>query len=272
MARRSYVVVFLVLMLAALCLAGAAEELVPATPTDLECAHEHTKTTIYFFDSPVYTSVSDASHRVSGPAAVEVVCLDCGAILSADNVGSAEEIRPHSMKKGVCALCGYRTRVRELPNQPDDLPGERTIFAQEDENADGLLTLKLTGTDLTALERANITTVLVRGKTGIAAIALKVPEVRVQTEKDGTYLYMELAEREDGSFFAGLFLVKEPGDRVAPEDNGISLRFYQETKSNVRVSLSPVDTDRLVETEGIWDEHGYWSVPYLQEGTYFFLQ
>ena len=277
MTRRSWVLVALVLLFTALFYTAAAEGVssAVATPTDLTCEHVNTRTTVYFFDGPAYTSVSSASHRVSGPATVEVVCLDCGEVLSSETVDMAEEIRPHSMKKGVCALCGFRSKARaaETMKTPEDLPGERTIFAQADETSEGLLTLTLTGADLTALERANVTTAIIRGETGTAAIALKVPEIRVQTEQTGASLYIELAEREDGSFFAGLYLVGEPGERSEPEDQGITLRFYQETRADVRITLVPVDEEALVETEGVvWDEHGYWSVPDLEEGTYFLLQ
>ena len=272
MTRRSFVLVILLIMLAAALGAARAEEPVPATPTDLVCRHEHTKTTIYFFDGPAYMSVSDASHLVFGPANIETVCLDCGEVISSETTEMAEETRPHSMKKGVCALCGFRTKSRTAEIQPKDLPGERTLYAQADEASSGLLTLTLTGADLTALEKANITTAIVRGETGMAAIALKIPEIRAQTEQIGANLYLELAEREDGSIFAGLYLVSDPGVKTQPDDRGISLRFYQETRADVRVSLAPADTDKLVETEGTWDEHGYWSVPYLEEGTYFLLQ
>ena len=278
MTRRSFVFAMLMLLLTAVLCAATAEEKIStavSTPTDLSCLHEHLRTTTYFFDGPAYTSVSSASHRVSGPATIEVVCLDCGEVISSETVGMAEEIRPHSMKKGVCVLCGFRSKARaaELQRQPEDLPGERTIYAQADEQSDGLLTLTLSGADLTALERANVTTALIRGETGIAAIALKVPEIRAQTEKTGANLYIELEERDDGSFFVGLFLVGEPGEKSEPEDQGISLRFYQETRADVRISLVPADDEELVETEGVvWDEHGYWSVPYLEEGTYFLLK
>ena len=89
----------------------AEELLLPATPTDLDCAHENTVMTVYFFDSPAYEPVSPVSHRVSGPAVIETTCADCGAILSDETVNEAEEIRPHSMIRGVCPLCGYRENV-----------------------------------------------------------------------------------------------------------------------------------------------------------------
>ena len=147
-----------------------------------------------------------------------------------------------------------------------------TIIAQEDDSADGLLTLTLTNTDLYEMETASVSTVLVRGRTGDAAVALVVPDVLGQTEQAGADLYLQLAEREDGSFFAGLYLVSGPGEKTEPEDEGISLRFYRQNLSNVRVSLAPADEDTLIEAEGVWNEKGYWSVPYVEEGTYFLLQ
>ena len=261
------------LLLFSLCSGAAgAEEPVPATPTDLACLHEHTKTTIYFFDSPAYTPVDVESHQVSGPATIETVCLDCGELLSSETVDNAEEIRPHSMKKGACVLCGYRPKAKAPEERPTDAPGEMTIIAQEDDSADGLLTLTLTNTDLYEMETASVSTVLVRGRTGDTAVALVVPDVLGQTEQAGADLYLQLAEREDGSFFAGLYLVSGPGEKTEPEDEGISLRFYRQNLSNVRVSLAPADEDTLIEAEGVWNEKGYWSVPYVEEGTYFLLQ
>ena len=107
---------------------------------------------------------------------------------------------------------------------------------------------------------------------GDAAVALNVPDVLRQTEPLGADLYLELAEREDGSLFAGMFLVEDSGDRSQPGSDGITLRFYRQSKADVRISLAPVGEDDLIETDGVWNEKGYWSVPYLQEGTYFLLQ
>ena len=106
MIRKSFVSAMAALLLLVLLpFPGTAEaDKAPATPTDLACLHEHVKTTIYFFDSPAYTLISAASHRVSGQATIETACLDCGEVLSSEWTSSAEEIRPHRMKKGVCAL------------------------------------------------------------------------------------------------------------------------------------------------------------------------
>ena len=272
MIRKSFVIAILLLLFILLSGTAGAEEPIPATPTDLVCTHGQTKTTIYFFDSPAYTSINAESHRVSGPATVETVCLDCGEVLSCETVENAEEIRPHSMKKGACVLCGYRDNTNVTKTAPANVSGERTVVASEEGSAKGLLTLTMTNADLYKLTGENVYTVLVQGKTGNAAVALNVTEMLGQTEDTGADLKLELAEQEDDSIFASLYLVSDSGSLSQPSNTGVTLRFYRQTKSNVRVSLAPAGEDSLIETEAVWNEKGYWSVPYLREGTYFLLQ
>ena len=262
----------MLLLCAGFCAACAEEEgKTPATPTDLSCLHEHTKTTIYFYDSPAYSALNANSHRVSGPAAVETVCEDCGAQLSYETVSYVEEVRPHTMKKGVCVLCGYRTAAKAKEDFFEDAPGERTVYAQEDAEAAGLLTLTLTTEELAKLEQDDVVTLLVRGETGEDAVALAVTEVRVQTEQAEEDLYVQFAEQEDGSFFAGVFLGKAEEKRKVPEE-GISLRFYRDKRAEVRVAMAPAATEELAEAEGEWNDRGFWTVNYTEEGTYFLLQ
>lgn len=240
-------------------------------PSPEACAHEHRRTTIYFFDSPSYTAISPTSHRVSGAATVETVCEDCGALLSSEVVDSAEEVRPHSMKGGVCALCGYRTKVAPDPvgSSRQTTPGERIITAQPDDS--GLFELTLSEEDLTALTNARVRTVLVRGKGGDAVIALDVAEMKAEAGATGANLTLELAEREDGSFFAGLYLNGSHGKQV-PKETGVRLRFYRDSEEKTRFSVAPSDSETLSDVSADWNEAGYWSVPYVGEGTYFPLQ
>ena len=262
----------MLLLCAGFCIACAEEEgKTPATPTDLSCLHEHTKTTIYFYDSPAYSALNANSHRVSGPAAVETVCEDCGAQLSYETVSYVEEVRPHTMKKGVCVLCGYRDITAKAEEQPITDPDEWMITAREDGDADGLLSVTLTVADLYELEKSNVPVALVKGKTGEAMVVLDVTEVLRQTEATGAALQVRIAEREDDSFFAGVFLVSDSG-AAEPAGPGITLRFYRKTKADVRISLVPFGKETLIELESVWDEKGYWSVPYTEEGTYFVLQ
>ena len=241
MTRKNPAIAVLLLLFSLFSAAAGAEEPALATPTDLECTHEQTKTIIYFFDSPVYIPLGPDSHRVSGPATVEVTCVACGEVLSSEDVSNAEEIRSHRMKNGACALCGYKDRgdrSGKATETPASVPGERIMIATE-------------STD---------------------TVSLNVTEILKQTEPLDADLYLELAEREDGSLFTGIFLVDEAGNRSQPDSEGIALRFYRQSKADVRISLAPAREDSLIEIEGEWNENGYWSVPYLQEGTYFLLQ
>ena len=279
MKRKGIVTALLLAALLAVSGLCAAEEM-PATPTDLTetdtepesgteptpvCAHENVSKVIYFFDSPSYTSLSAASHRVSGPGVVAVVCRDCGATLSEETVDNAEEIRPHSMKKGVCALCGYRAPT-EAKQEKRDAPGERTLAAQPDGN--GLLFLTLTEQDLAALENAKVRTILVRGEHGKAVVAVDVKEIRQETGREAASFSIEMAEQEDGSLFAGLSLSNAPGRKDELDIEGVTLRFYEDKAPALKIALDPTDGDPLTEADGVWNEAGYWTVPYVSEGYY----
>lgn len=258
------------LLLALTVLAGLCEaEETPATPTDLECAHEHTDTVIYFFDSPSYTALSAASHKVSGPGVVVETCRDCGEVLLEETVDNAEEIRPHSMKKGVCALCGYRTKT-EAKQDRKDSPGERTLVAQPDGN--GLFFLTLTEQDLAALAKAKVTTLLVRGERGKAEIAIDVKEIRQEVVREAASFSVEMAEREDGSLFAGLSISNAPGKKAELDLENAFLRFYEDEDTVLKVALDLSDTEKLLEMYGDWDDHGYWTVPYVGEGYYMLIR
>lgn len=244
----------------------------PATPTDLSCLHEHTVTKIYFYDAPVYTTLNAESHRVYGAAEIRTLCEDCGEILAIEVQTDAEEVRPHTIKKGVCVLCGYREPVRETkaPEKPRDLPGEQTLIAKPETEKGDLLTLTLTPEELSALAEAGISTALVKGEPGAVGIAVSVTDMLRQTKEAEAKLYMELAERPDESFFASVSLIGRDGEKTEPQ--GVAIRFFLDSPADVRITLAPSDKDTLVETKGSWDEHGYWSVPYVEEGTYFLLR
>lgn len=284
------VLLFLLTAFAGLCLAEEA----PATPTDLTekapeqapvpeqepatetepeqapaCSHENVSTVIYFFDSPSYMSLSPASHKVSGPGVVAEVCKDCGAVLKEETVDQAEEIRPHSMKKGVCALCGYRT-LTEAKQDKKDAPGERTLIAQPD--GSGLLFLTLTEQDLSALENAKVRTLLVRGESGKAVIAVDVKEIRREVVREAASFSIEISEREDGSLFAGLSISNAPGRKDELDIEGVTLRFYEDREPPLRIALEPANGDGLREADGAWNEGGYWTVPYMSEGNYLLVK
>ena len=270
MMKKSLAFAMLMLLLTMLSGIAAAEETDPATPTDLTCPHANTKVIIYFYDSPAYSATGSRTHRVYGPASIVTVCQDCGQEIAREE-GEAEEYRPHTMKKGVCVLCGYHEQASEPTAAPEDIPGERTLYAGQASDED-MLSLTLTYDDLSALNSAKVNTVLVKGKKGSAAIALNVADMMTQTRKTGGSLYLMLAEQEDKSLFAGLYLVIDSNTREEPDGEGISLRFYQENRADVQVSLVLPDNAEPVRTETVWNENGYWSVQYLEEGTYMILR
>lgn len=248
--------------------AAAAEEAgqpSPATPTDLGCLHAHIATTVYFFDSPAYESISAVSHRVSGPAVAETVCLDCGEILSDETMNEASEIRPHSIKKGVCALCGYQ-QAAQSSSVSQDAPGERTMMAQPD--GSGLLFLTLTEQDLSALEKARVSTLLIRGEAGKAVIAMDVPYFCSEVGGEQASLSVEMAEQEDGSLYAAMTMNTAPGRAQELESpKGVTLRFYQLPEPALRVIFTGKGQD-VYEPEVTWNNAGFWSVPYQREGSY----
>lgn len=273
MIRKTAVFAALLLLLSAL-LSGAAgaEGASVATPTDLDCTHGNTRTEIRFYDSPGYTFINAGKHLVYGAADVVKVCLDCGEVLSKESVSYIEETRSHLMRKGRCVYCGYQEESRPVEEIPSNVPGERTVVAGEDGSVEGLLALTLTNRDLYELEKENVSVLLVRSKDGSAAIALNVAGVLKQTERTGADLRLDFAERKDGSFYAGIYLVSESGEKMVPDDAGITVRFYRSSKAGVRANVAPANRDDLVGIESVWNEQGYWSVPYLEEGTYFLLQ
>lgn len=292
MKRKLIAAAVLLLLVSALAGLSLAEE-TPATPTDLAegipepeppqtpgeeaepvaetavpeplCAHENVNKIIYFFDSPSYTALSAATHKVSGPGVVAEVCKDCGAVLNEETVDYVEEVRPHSMKKGVCPLCGYRQETATVVDSRD-APGERTLVAQPD--GSGLLFLTLTEQDLAALENAKVKVILVRGEHGKAVVAVDVKEIRQEAGREAASFSIELSEQEDGSLFAGLSLSNAPGRRDELDIEGVTLRFYEGKAPALKIALDPTDGDPLTETDGVWNEAGYWTVPYVSEGYY----
>lgn len=273
----------------------AAADVSPATPTDLDppadfvppadlvppedpapsCPHEHTASTIYFYDSPSYFAVDEQIHRVAGTAYVETYCVDCGAILSKEDDVYAEEIRPHSFKNNTCALCGFR-RLEEKPADAPKTAGpvknqESTVFAIP--AGTGVFSVTLTSAELKEYEDTGVATLLVRDQQpGNAAVALNVRDMQDQTEALGMDLRLDLLERDDGSFYAGLWLSRGGRDQQVSDKAGVDLRFYQAKDPALKVSLAPSDSDTLVEAEPVWSDKGYWTLPYQEEGTYFLRQ
>ena len=143
-------------------------------------------------------------------------------------------------------------------------------MAQPDGN--GLFFLTLTEQDLAALAKAKVTTLLVRGERGKAEIAIDVKEIRQEVVREAASFSVEMAEREDGSLFAGLSISNAPGKKAELDLENAFLRFYEDEDTVLKVALDLTDTDKLLEMYGDWDDHGYWTVPYVGEGDYMLIR
>ena len=61
---------------------------------------------------------------------------------------------------------------------------------------------------------------------------------------------------------------------ISPRETILSRQLRQLADAGIRdvVITTGLFRDTLIEAEGVWNEKGYWSVPYVEEGTYFLLQ
>lgn len=262
---RRFISAIVVLLLLASLTVGVAEDATDlATPTDLECTHDSTRE-VFYFDNPSYASINDASHRVYGSARVEIVCNDCGEVISTENRGTAELIRSHAFKRGVCVLCGAK---QPEPTEAPVEPSRETVLVPAAAEGDPFLRLTLTEGDLRSLESDRITTLVIRPEGGEAAIALPVDNLRSELTETQADLEAAMQLREDGSLYVSLTLRGEQGE-AAPRAEGAALRFYTPEDQPVRAAFHPENGD-VPETilEGAWSPDGYWQIPWLGNGEY----
>ncbi len=104
-----------------------------------------------------------------------------------------------------------------------------------------------------------------------AAVALNVSDLLGRIGQYDMDLLLQLAERPDGSLFANLNLVG-PGKWTVPADTGVTLRFSRSDRTEVRPSVTPTAGEFMIGVLGVWNDDGYWTIPYTEEGTYFLLQ
>ncbi len=258
------------LLLACLVLPAAAEEngektddVVPlASPTDL-CPHEHTES-VYYFDNPVYTPVDARTHSVTGRAMVEVICTDCGEVLSVTTEDDARQIKAHIFRKGMCVLCGMEGEeapvVQEVVRtlEPDAENGEGNLFF-----------CVLTERDL---ENAGDILVLRAGEFE-PAVTLQPRRLAEQME-NGDLLSAEMLITGEHAVDVFVHVTPENGEPYAPDSELLSLRFYGEKTENaitVRWTDSE-DKTNTAEQEAAWVDGGnggyYMAFPFLGDGTY----
>ena len=248
--------------------APEAEEPVAEAPSGA-CAHEHTETQ-YYFDFPIYTPVDGESHAVSGDAMVTVVCLDCGAVLSADAVDNAREVRPHVFRNGRCALCG----MEEPWEAADPAPEPEPVYAEPAQAEDAFVPpaegpdpgfVSLNGRDL---EQAGDTLVLRTGDRTAELVVLTQP-IREEVARTGGFMTAEIEKQDDRHFSTSVRLYDASGAESVPDGQVVSLRVYV-GNNGAPVTVSFTGPDGTVSAgEAGWVEGGnYWSVPWLGNGLY----
>lgn len=264
--KRFFSVLLALLLAAAAGYALAEEGGEAAEPVPAACAHEHTET-LYYFDFPAYTAVDSENHAVSGPAVVNVICQDCGAVLSAWEEANAVEIRPHTFHGGRCALCGF-----EGAQQPPEAPPapaqeeDRMAFTSEGTPAENFVTL--TGRDL---EQAGDPLVLRTEDRG-AALVVQTQQLREEMERTGGFMTAEIVRQDDRRISTFIRLYDAGGAETVPGGQVVSLRVYHgDSETPVRVSYTGPD-GTIIPGEAGWVEsdggESYWSVPWFGNGTY----
>lgn len=234
-----------------------------ATPTDL-CAHSSTRM-VYYFDAPEYLPLDSKNHQVSGPALVEIVCNECGSVISAYKDANASEVRAHVGRKGKCALCGWEAEVLEASAaEPREFVQAMTAA---EENADQFF-CTVTGKDL---QSAGDTLVL-RPEGFAAALALQAKNLQEALDESGGSLTAELGQVDEKKVNASIRLYDAEGTESAPENREISLRFYA-VKSDTPLSVTYTNPEGDSRTEkAAWmkpdGSDGFWSIPWLGDGTY----
>ena len=242
-----------------------ADEPLPGDVPAAACAHEHTET-LYYFDYPVYTAVDGESHAVSGEAAVNVVCQDCGAVLSSTVEENAVEIRPHAFRNGRCALCGYESAPQQ--NSAPAPAEEEDMVPSDSPDAPGENFVTLTGRDL---EQAGNPLVLRTGDRG-AALVVQTQQLREEMERTGGFMIAEIVKQDDRRISTFIRLYDDGGAETVPGGQVVSIRVYHGNGgSPVRVSYTgPDGTTSSGEAGWVEGDGGesYWSVPWLGNGIY----
>lgn len=246
------------------CLAGAEGPLPRSTETDL-CPHENVRS-VFYFDSPVYRSVNVYNHSVSGPATVQEVCEDCGAVLSSVVRMNATEIREHIYRRGSCVLCG-----REAPQREEAASREKVIpIAAQEEEPDKFICA------LSAMDLREAGEVLVlRPEEGVFALEVQVKPLQVQMDTGGGNLIAELSEPLGArQLTASVRWMDEDGTPITPDDGMIALRVYDE-QAEESLTVMYAGPEEAVGRESAVkirpegeNEEDYWSVTWLGDGTY----
>lgn len=245
----------------------------PATPTDL-CTHQHTHSVVYFDDSPQYTPINRTQHQVQGAGLVEVLCDDCGQLLSSEHQELVEEVRDHTIRNSKCALCGYRVpKEEELPVTSEDIPGEAMLRADKME-ASRQWEFSITREELEDLKKDQMQTALIRGEEMEAGFVFSIDNVYGQMKTAGMHLMVTMEEREENDYSLFARLLDASGEEEDPAVfEQCFLRFYQPKEPPLTLVWTSPENE-LKEIAGSWvepnqdGEEGFWAFPWPGSGNF----
>jgi len=269
--RRAALVIALIALILLPCMT-LTEGNEPATPTDL-CTHEHTHLVVYFDDSPQYTPISRTQHQVQGAGLVEVLCDDCGQLLSSEHQEQVEEVRDHTIRNGKCALCGYRVpKDEDLPVTAEDIPGEATLRADKVEES-RQWELSITKEELEDLKKDQVQTALIRGAEMEAGFVFSIDNVCGQMKTAGMHLMVTMEKREENDYSLFARLLDASGEEDPAVFEQCFLRFYQPKEPPLTLVWTSPENE-LKEIAGIWfepgqdGEEGFWAFPWPGSGSF----
>ncbi len=240
-----FLLVLLLLLTAVAAAEGTAGNAGLSTPTDLDCAHEHTKEYV-LYENPEYIRMDNQSHKVIGyDAVVRTVCLDCGEILSEETRDQVEEFRNHVFRNGKCAMCGCQQPVIFMTYTQEDI--EKQMEKQEE-------------------------TLLLRPEGSNMAVAIPTAALLDILEKNpGKSFRAELQPHSDGSFYAVLVLIDGSAEPKPFQPEGAEVRYYTRNDTPTIAYTPKEGKARESETEFVDSKtpsQRYWAIPFIGNGTY----
>ncbi len=240
-----FLLVLLLLLTVAAAAEGTAGNAGLSTPTDLDCAHEHTKEYV-LYENPEYIRMDNQSHKVIGyDAVVRTVCLDCGEILSEETRDQVEELRNHIFRNGACAMCGSQQPIVFMIYTREDI--EKQMEKQEE-------------------------TLLLSPEGSRTAVAVPMAALRDILENNpGKAFRAELQAHTDGSFYAVLGLIGDNNETTPIQIEGAEIRFYSRMEIPT-VTYTPEEGQPTESETEFMDSktpsQRYWKVPFIGNGTY----
>ena len=235
-----------------------------STPTDL-CTHDRT-TVEYYFDSPVYRSLDERTHSVSGRATVVTTCAYCGTVLSAVVDENARQVKRHAFVRGRCALCGQEG----APPRETEVLLEKAEEPELPETREEQFSAAFTADDLAGGEELWV----LRAGDYAPAVVLQ-PRRLGAALVPGQVLQAEMNFTNEWTVAISLEIRGEDGE-TAPADPGLAaLRVYGEKEDSVlSFTYQGEEAEKAEERMAFWMDYsggGYYQLsPFPGNGAYEF--